>query len=772
MASDMSVRVIALSDLGSVLEALTRRPDARSLRRYAESFAERAPMRLGLYLLAALLHGIFFTVDGAAIGISAMLAAEGLRLAEVAAIRRGLAERRPRLAGAITWLAPSVHALASSVVILVTWTAPIETAASRLFALTLAIAFALDAGFTYAANRRGVAPQIAILAGLSLALVGRSAIVDGATALVALELLTLLIFSYVFLTYAADAASFRRGQAEITAALERANGELFAAALASERLALISRHATDGIVILSPEGVIEWINPSYASLSGHSDEDLLGMSVGVLASPANDPAMLVRVNAAVRRGMPVREQLLIRHRDGHDVWIDAAMTPIRDDAGSVTGYISVERDISRQKAHEAELAEARRIAEAAAEAKAAFLATMSHELRTPLNGVLGTADLLREGVSDPEQRLLVDTITGSGEYLVRLIDNVLQSAKLEAGALPIEAEPFDPRRLARTSVELLRPVASRQGVAVTLDIADDVPESVTGDPGRVRQILLNLLGNAVKFTAEGSVDVSLGVEAGRAGERLRMTVTDTGIGIPADRLEAVFESFTQADRDTARRYGGTGLGLAISRSLARQMGGDITVRSAPGVGTTFRATIALGAAGVAEARVEVRDAGEPASEADADARRSTQPPPPDAAPKVLVVDDNRTNRFVIEKMLGNTPYRLDLVEDGPSAIEAAARSRPDLILMDISMPGMDGFEACRAIRARERESAAPPSCILALTANGARAERNAAREAGMDGFLTKPVRKAALLQAMEAQLTGAAPPGTGASAEPIRTAAE
>ena len=744
----------------SFLRGLIRQPDPAALRRYAGESVQRTPVRTALIVAGSLLHFLYFVpLTGIAIGL-VLLAGEVLRLIEAGLLRAGFAERRPRLAGAVAWIAPSIYALTAGTSVVLIWTTPVETEAARLAALMVCVAFVFDAGFTFRSNPRGSASQIAILVALALGLVIDGFLRTGMTSLVALEIVVLALFAYVCVTFVVDATAFRARQAEARRALEAANRHLKATAADNARLALASRHATDGIVILDAERRIEWANEGYHRLSGYAPGAVVGARLGDLAAAENDPATLARMVGAIERGEVAREELVRRRRDGHRIWVDVAITPIRDEDGAISGFVSVERDITAQKAHAAELAEARRTAETAARSKAAFLATMSHELRTPLNGVLGTADLLRERVSDPDQRLLVDTITESGEYLVRMIDDVLASAKLDAGALPVEVEPFDPRRLARASVELMRPVASRQGVTLTLDVADDVPETVTGDPGRVRQILLNLVGNAVKFTAEGSVDVSLAMEADRAGDRLRMTVTDTGIGIPPDRLEAVFESFTQADRDTARRYGGTGLGLSISRALARELGGDITVRSVPGGGATFRATIAVGPAAVPEAPAQDRDAEEPATGAAG------------PAPRVLVVDDNRTNRFVIEKMLASTSYRLNLVEDGPSAIAAAARVRPALILMDISMPGMDGFEACRAIRAQERDAAAPRACILALTANGAQAERLAAREAGMDGFLTKPVRKAALLRAMEAQLDGGAPPVTDAPAEPIRTAAE
>ena len=726
------------------VRALTGRPSPAALRAYAEEVAARSPVRFGLYVFGSAVYFLYFGASMAVLVAATLLCIELLRRAEVRLIRGGLAERRPRLAGAMTWIMPPLRGAGGSFVVVASWITPVESDAARLFAIALAMAFVFDVGFAFRSNRRGVAPEVAILTGTIVCLVVGSVLRNGVGPLTMLQVMTLMVFAYTFVTFAVDAVRFRERHRASTAALEAANAELRDAAEENRRLALVSRHATDGIVLLDADRRIEWANEGYHRLSGYAAGEVAGARLGDLVAPENDPGTVERIAAALADGRFVREELVRRQRSGRRIWVDVAITPIRDEDGAVSGFVSVERDVTRQKEHEAELADARRSAEAAARAKAAFLATMSHEIRTPLNGVLGTADLLREGATDPEQRLLAETITGSGEYLLRLIDNVLEAARLDADALSIEVEAFDARRLAETSVALLRPLARRKGVEIALHVGPGLPDRVLGDGGRVRQILLNLLGNAVKFTAEGEVRVDLAFEP---GGRLRMTVADTGIGIPADRLEAVFETFTQADRDTARRFGGTGLGLAISRALARRMGGDISVRSAPGAGTTFTATVAVDAA---DAPSEASVAEEP-GEGAAPARAA---PPEGGAPRLLVVDDNRTNRFVIEKMLGGTRYRLDLVEDGPAAVRAAEELCPDLILMDISMPGMDGFETCRLIRDHERLEGRPAAIILALTANGARSERSAAREAGMDGFLTKPVRKAALLQAIAAHVEG------------------
>ena len=749
MSPDMPRRIFNDPETGRWVDTLVRRPPPQALRRYADEVAGRTFVRLALYTFAAVLQFLHFDPRGAALIVAVLYAAEMIRHAEVGLIRGGLAERRPSLAGALTWIAPPLYAVVGIVTTAVFWASSVQTEAAHLVALALAMAFVFDAGFAYRWNRRGVTLQIVALFSFAIGLVLASIDGAGVSPLVALEILTLTLFVYVFVTYVSDAIAFRSRQAADTEALIRVNAHIRETAKENERLALVSQHAGDGIVIIAPDGSIEWTNASYVALSGYSSEDLVGKPIGILASKANDPALMARISNAIRRGTPIREQVLVRHREGHDVWLDAAITPIRDEAGMITGFISVERDISRQKAHEAELAEAQRTAEAAASSKAAFLATMSHELRTPLNGVLGTADLLREGLTDPEQTLLVDTITGSAEYLMRIIDNVLEAAKLDAGAVTLDEEPFDLHRLAATSVELLRPVACRKGLSLSLEIADGTPRTVVGDAARVRQIVLNLMGNAIKFTDRGEVRVRAGAVPTEGGICLALAVTDTGIGIPLGRQGAVFENFTQADRDTARRFGGTGLGLSISRQIARQMGGDIVVQSAPGEGATFTATVVLSLPDADTLRAFEAAPTPAADAAPAEAATVGAEPGP---PRILVVDDNRTNRFVIEKMLAGTRYALTLVEDGRAAIDAAAAQPPQLILMDLSMPGMDGFETCRAIRRDEDGRDAPPARILALSANGARSERRAARQAGMDGFLTKPVRKAGLIEAIEEAL--------------------
>ncbi len=757
----LSPRRFGLAALAARLGTLFAAPDQEAIRRYANNFLARSPIRLLLFVMGASFHRVYFGETAGLVLALGLIGGECARLIECTLLRGGLADRRPRLGAALALLAPPLHALLCGAAILSVWQAPVETTAAQLFAILILTAFVFDAGFTYAFNRRGVGLQIAFLVAIKSGAVGGMLLAYGLTQTTWLHVSMLVGCAYVVLTYLVDTMAYRRDQLANSRALERMNAHLQTIVRENDRLALISRHATDGIVVLSPDGVIEWTNAAYCELTGYSRGELIGKPAGMLASKNADLETLKRMTAAVRAGRPIREEVQICHHAGHDLWIEVAISQIRDAAGEITGLISVERDISRRKANDAEIAAARRAAENAAATKDMFLATMSHELRTPLNGVMGTADLLREMATCAEQRLLIDTITGSGEYLIQIIDNVLESAKLDSDVQQIEAEPFDLRRLMRTSVELLRPATRQKGIGLVLEIAAGTPEKAIGDAGRLRQIVLNLLGNAVKFTEAGQVRVRIAARGSGDDLTLRVAVSDTGIGIPLDRQDAVFAVFTQAGRETARRYGGTGLGLAISRKLARAMDGDVRVRSVPGAGSTFILTAQLrrDTGGLAQAPVA-----------------AASPPPSEAAlpeahdrPRLLVVDDNKTNRFVMERMLANSPYDLRCVDGGPAAIASVREGRPALVLMDISMPVMDGLEACRRIRSLEAEIGGRRAYIVALSANGAAPERAAARAAGMDGFLTKPVRKAALIATIEAWLAGE---GEGWDAQAPSVAAE
>ena len=372
-----------------------------------------------------------------------------------------------------------------------------------------------------------------------------------------------------------------------------------------------------------------------------------------------------------------------------------------------------------------ELAEASRV-------KSQFLANVSHEIRTPMNGIVGMARLLQESALAPAQREYAEIIVSSAQSLLRIIDDILDSSKIEAGVLELHVSDFDLRRVVDDVMRLLAPEARAKGIGLSAAVDPAVAEAVRGDPGRVRQALVNLVGNAVKFTEEGAVTVLVEPVRG-AGEThmVRFEVRDTGIGISADARDRLFRPFSQADSSTTRRFGGTGLGLAISRRLVEMMGGRVEVRSEEGKGSTFSFTVPL-------------EPADPAAVARANAEAAAAASLPDVADstvprrgRVLVAEDNAVNQKVTVRMLERLGFAAHLVGTGQEAAAAARRERYDAILMDGQMPGMDGYEATSRIRAYEGPVRHTP--IIALTAGAMRADRERCMAAGMDDYLAKPI---------------------------------
>jgi two-component system, sensor histidine kinase len=393
---------------------------------------------------------------------------------------------------------------------------------------------------------------------------------------------------------------------------------------------------------------------------------------------------------------------------------------------------------TERELRELELREAQERAETAGRAKADFLATISHEIRTPMNGVLGMLRIVRETPLNPEQRDYLKTASDSAETLLLLLNDVLDFSKIEAGRLELQSAPFAPTLIARAVADLTHARARDKGLQFDLHINDNIPSVILGDSNRVRQILVNLIGNAVKFTERGRVELSLACHE-RTDTRvvLHFTVTDTGIGIDSAALERLFKPFTQADNSMARRYGGTGLGLAISVRLAQAMGGLLQVKSTLNQGTTFRLILPC----------KLPEAVSPAQLEDG-SRYVT----PTLRGRVLVVEDDSVNRQVIELFLKKMRVTPKFAHDGEAAVKLAAAETFDVILMDCQLPGIDGMEATRRIR-RKLEGGRPLK-IIALTANASRSVREACLAAGMDDFLTKPVRLEFLVDVLQRNLPG------------------
>ncbi|MBU1346644.1 MAG: PAS domain-containing protein [Alphaproteobacteria bacterium] len=504
------------------------------------------------------------------------------------------------------------------------------------------------------------------------------------------------------------------------------------------RFRLLTDRATDIIVSYGVDGIITYISPSVERVTGRKPGALIGRPVTDLILEDDVPALTESFKALVRApvGAPSRG---VRYRGRNMVegeqWFEARTALIRDEAGQVIAFHDVVRDVTATKQLEDELIAARDAAETAARVQSEFLANMSHELRTPLTSVVGFSGLLQASEALPEaERRYADRIATSSEALLSVINDILDYSKLEAEAVDLEPQPFDPAAMARGAALIVERQCEAKGLNLVVDVATDLPDGLMGDEGRLRQVTLNFLSNAVKFTVSGEIRL----EVSRSEGRLRVAVTDSGIGISAGKIEALFERFTQADASTTRVYGGTGLGLSISRRLIELMGGTIGAESRPGEGSTFWFEIPLVEAQTSQV------------EAEAEVQAESLP----AGLRVLMADDAPANRELVRIILAGWDIELDAVCDGAEAVQAVQCTADvyDLILMDVHMPVMDGMAATRAIRALDGEVARTP--ILALTANVQPDQVEACRRAGMDGHVGKPIQIGDLIRAMAQAVAG------------------
>ncbi|MBI4984917.1 MAG: response regulator [Rhodocyclales bacterium] len=463
----------------------------------------------------------------------------------------------------------------------------------------------------------------------------------------------------------------------------------------------------------------------------------LGRTRGeLMATDADNPPELWREHERVIAAhRPFRDfEYRLRSRDGQVHWVSSSGRPHFRADGSFAGYRGTGQDIGVRKRAESELVAAREAALAGSRAKSEFLATMSHEIRTPMNGIVGMAQLLAETPLSAEQRSFARTITDSARALLKILNDILDYSKIEAGKLDIEVADVDLRTLLAELAALLAPTAQQKGLDFRCAVAAAVSPCVRADAGRLRQVLLNLCSNAVKFTDAGAVELWVGPAA--AAATLRFEVRDTGIGIPADKRELLFSPFAQGDASTTRRYGGTGLGLSISRRLVELMTGRIGVDANPGGGSVFWFEIP------AAASVTLPMA--PAAELPA-----AELPAPSQPLRILIVEDNAINQTVAMKMLARLGCCGEVAADGAVALDALRQRAFDLVLMDCDMPVMDGFEATRRLRDAATGVRNCRIPVIALTAGAMAGDRERCLAAGMDDYLAKPIQMRDLAAMLE-----------------------
>ncbi len=542
-----------------------------------------------------------------------------------------------------------------------------------------------------------------------------------------------------------DVTERKRRESELEAAREQVEQ-------ARDAMRTVLDNINDGVVLVGHDHKIRFINPAFLAIHRMPGDAVAGFATiedmfhwqfatGNRVVPEDSTVDVEVRNASERVWSPNGWNDLRTTR--HGLHLERNFVPLDDG-----GVLMVHRNVTALKVREAELEKARDEAEAANQAKSTFLATMSHEIRTPMNGVIGTVELLEREPVNERQRRMIGTIRTSAAALLRIIDDVLDFSKIESGRMELEDAPFSLRALVEGIADTLSVQADRKGLAIDVAIQPDTPDALTGDATRMRQILFNLIGNAIKFTDAGGVRVSAqgSLLSGRR-LRLRLAVVDTGIGMTVEQTTRLFQPFAQADSSTTRRYGGTGLGLSIVRRLAELMGGNAWVESAPGKGSTFTVEVELGIA---------------AFDSQPTVHRPVAIAGEGVTGTVLAVDDYEVNLAVLQGQFEILGVALDTASDGIEALTKWRDKAYALVLSDIHMPDMDGFELTRQIRAEEAlMQGGRRTPIVALTANALKGEADRCLAAGMDGYLTKPLTLERLRETVEHWMT--APESTPAA---------
>ncbi len=508
--------------------------------------------------------------------------------------------------------------------------------------------------------------------------------------------------------------------------------------------------ATNGVLITDaqqPDHPILYVNPAFEELTGYKSSEAIGKNCRFLQGPDTNPETITEVRAAIERQQECHVTILNYRRDGSRFWNDLHVSPVQDDAGKVTHFIGIQSDITGRIRYEQRLREAQEQADQANRAKSEFLANMSHEIRTPLTAILGCADTLFRQLEEPDPKDVVRMIRDQGQLLLGILNDVLDLSKIEAGRLEIRVQTCDIVRIVSEMHSLMHAQAVEKGIELRTRYLSEIPDRVQTDPLRVRQILLNLVSNAIKFTPEGHVDVQ--VSCGEIGGKLmlRLAVEDTGIGIAQDRIQSIFEAFSQGPNPASLHTHGTGLGLTICHRLIEMLGGEIRVSSVVGQGSRFVVDLPVGDYDASIMR-------QPDEVVKSVALRDSHMQMDVFIPcRVLIAEDTRAIQFMMTRMLKDVVTGFGVADNGEQAIaaveQAAAAGTPyDIILMDMQMPVMNGFEATRALR--EKGYTQP---IIALTAAAMSGDRERCLAAGCSDYLPKPVDRAELLAKLEQHAT-------------------
>ncbi len=501
-------------------------------------------------------------------------------------------------------------------------------------------------------------------------------------------------------------------------------------------LSLVASKTNTGVTIANERGEITWINSALTELTGYTLEELSGKMLGdVLSVPDTDKNLILESREKASQKLPYSIEVLAHKKSGEEIWLSVANTPVVNNEGYVERQVELINDITQRKQVEREMLESREHALQLSEAKEMFLSVMSHEIRTPLNAVIGMTHLLLDNEPKASQLDDLNILKFSGENLLNIINDILDFTKIETGNLVLESTPLDLHTLAVDIVNSLQVNAAKRGNSLTLIYDDSIPDQLMGDKTRLYQILMNLIGNAIKFTDKGSIELHIGLKNTEVGAALiSFRVIDTGIGIPQDKLSYIFETFTQAKTDISRKYGGTGLGLAITKKLLKLFQSEITVYSAEGHGTTFSFDIRFDAG--ASQKMPLSQQQQASFFEDK---------------KVLVVDDNEVNILIAKRFLSKWGLVADFATNGEEAIRKVMKNTYDLVFMDIRMPGIDGFDATKIIRELKGDYYQKLP-IIALTASTLHNENEKFREAGMNGHILKPFNPNEIKEVLDSYL--------------------